>query len=119
MIDLERLLKKAWNKSYGTPDEDAEEDDYDDVGHIRRVCEIITFLDESRIDQVGGYPSEYEFCVMDDHIYVAWASLDAGKDFNAATLTFCTIEEFGNIHEKTLAYIYEQLGRDYKWWIDD
>lgn len=63
-----------------------------------RVERIIECLDQIRIDEVGGYHSDWVI----DHDKVYQATLDAGKDYNAPELVVMPVDEFIKEHEWVL-----------------
>jgi hypothetical protein len=58
------------------------------------IARIIEAADSSRLDDSGGYPSEYVI----DRGKVYWADYDAGKEYAAITLTVMRIDEFISEH---------------------
>jgi hypothetical protein len=54
------------------------------------VERIIERADQSRMDSVGGYPSQ--FIIDNGNVY--WADYDAGKEYNAIEFTVMPVGKF-------------------------
>lgn len=63
---------------------------WDSLSDAKKVAVIIDHDDQSRIDMVGGYPTDY--AIVGRKVY--WATLDPGKDYNRAVLEITPIAEF-------------------------
>lgn len=58
--------------------------------NAQKVAVLIDLDDGSRIEMIGGYPTDY--AIVGRKVY--WATLDAGKDYNRTALEITPIAEF-------------------------
>lgn len=56
----------------------------------KKVAYIINSVDETRMDNHGGYPTDWT--IENGKVY--WANLDGGKDYNKTLLEISPIEKF-------------------------
>lgn len=61
----------------------------------KKVEFIVASCDETRIDNSGGYPSQY--ILENGKIY--WATMDGGKEYNAPELVVRPVEQFIEEHK--------------------